>query len=63
MEDSLKGDLAQDIIRYGNIMSDKGLFDSNGKPVRVRLIQYKNTTYYYYMVAGQLEELINISEI
>jgi hypothetical protein len=57
----LEDNLAQDIIRCGHFILDKELFDSDGKPVRVRLVYYQNAVYYHYMAAGQLEELIDIS--
>jgi hypothetical protein len=59
----LENNLAQDIIRYGHIISDKELFDSDEKPVRIRLVYYQNAVYYHCIVAGQLEELIDISEV
>jgi hypothetical protein len=61
--DYLENNLAQDIVKYGHIISDKELFDSGGKPVRIRLVYYQNAVYYHCMVAGQLEELIDISEV
>lgn len=50
---------ANDILRYGTILTDDELFDrcdDMAAEVRIRLFSYENTIYYIKMINGEVEE-------
>ena len=50
---------ADDVLRYGAILTDDELFDrcdDMAAEVRIRLFSYENTIYYIKMINGEVEE-------
>lgn len=48
--------IANDILRYGTILTDDELWDETDACVRIKIVSYKQTVYYVKMINGKIAE-------
>ncbi len=57
---------ADDVLRYGTILTDDELFDrcdDMAAEVHIRLVSYKSVIYYIKMINGEIEEFKKVGVV
>lgn len=55
-----KESIANDIFRYGTILTDDELWDETDAYIRIKIVSYEQTVYYVKMVNG---EVVNFKKV
>ena len=61
-----KEPIANDVLRYGTILTDNELFDrcdDMAAEVRIRLFSYESAIYYVKMINGEVEEFKKVGAV
>ena len=55
--------IANDILRYGTILTDDELWDETDACVRIKIVSYEQTVYYVKMINGEVVEFKKVGVI
>ena len=55
--------IANDILRYGTILTDDELWDETDACVRIKIVSYEQAVYYVKMVNGEVVEFKKVSVV
>ena len=58
-----KESIANDILRYGIILTDDELWDETDACVRIKIVSYEQTVYYIKMVNGEIVEFKRVGVV
>ena len=53
----------QDVLRYGEVITDNNFETSNLKYVRIRIVSFEGKVYYHQMCNGDIEEFKEIGRV
>lgn len=55
--------IANDILRYGTILTDDELWDETDACVRIKIVSYEQTVYYVKMINGEVVEFKKVGVV
>ena len=58
-----KESIANDILRYGTILTDDELWDETDACVRIKIVSYEQTVYYVKMINGEAVEFKKVGVV
>lgn len=58
-----KESIANDILRYGTILTDDELWDETDACVRIKIVSYEQAVYYIKMVNGEIVEFKKVGVV
>lgn len=58
-----KESIANDILRYGTILTDDELWDETDACIRIKIVSYEQTVYYVKMVNGEIVEFKRVGVV
>ena len=58
-----KESIANDILRYGTILTDDELWDETDACVRIKIVSYEQTVYYVKMINGEVVEFKKVGVV